>query len=54
MNGRGVTALEETEDPDVPDELMATALNVYAVPLVSPAIEQEVAGAVMEHVAPPG
>jgi hypothetical protein len=39
---------------DVPVELEAVTLNVYAVPLVNGEIEQVVAGAVTVQVAPPG
>ena len=39
---------------EVPVELEAVTLNVYAVPFVSGEIEQSVAGAMTVHVAPPG
>jgi hypothetical protein len=39
---------------DVPVELEAVTLNVYAVPFVNGEIEQVVAGAKTVHVAPPG
>ena len=49
----GVTdALLETEE--VPVEFVAVAVNEYAVPFVSGAIEQLVAGEITVHVAPPG
>jgi hypothetical protein len=39
---------------EVPVELEAVTLNVYDVPFVKGEIEQEVAGAITVHVAPPG
>jgi hypothetical protein len=39
---------------EVPVELVAVTLNVYAVPFVSGEMEHEVFGAYTVHVAPPG
>jgi hypothetical protein len=50
----GVTEFELADAADVPPALVAVVEKVYAVPLVKPVTVQEVAGAVMEHVAPPG
>ena len=50
----GVTAADATEAAEVPLALVAVAVKVYAVPFVSPVTVQEVAGAVMVHVPPPG
>jgi len=50
----GVTELELADAAEVPTELVAVEANVYEVPLVKPVTVQEVAGAVIEHVAPPG
>jgi hypothetical protein len=47
----GVTALDGAELADVPAELVAVAENVYEVPFVRGAIEQEVAGAITVQVA---
>jgi hypothetical protein len=42
------------EAADVPVELVAVTENVYAVPLVKPAIVQLVAGEITVHCAPDG
>ena len=49
----GVTE-DDVAAADVPVELVAVTLKVYAVPFVKGEIEQDVAGAFTAHVAPPG
>ena len=51
---RVVNEVEATEAEDEPAMLLATALNVYAVPFVRPVMLHEIAGAVTVQVAPPG
>jgi hypothetical protein len=50
----GVTEDEADVALEVPVELVAVALKVYAVPFVNGEIEHDVAGALTVHVAPPG
>src|SRR5919204_127431 len=50
----GTTLLEASEAALLPAALVATTLNVYAVPLVSPLTVALVAGAATVAVSPPG
>ena len=52
MDSRGNPTIEA--DVELPVVLVAVEVNVYAVPLLSGAMVQLVAGAVTVHVAPPG
>ena len=50
----GVTGDDAAEAVLLPSDALVTAVNVYAVPFVSPVTTHEVAGAVAVQVAPPG
>jgi hypothetical protein len=50
----GVTAADGVEEAEFPTEFLATAVKVYAVPLVKPVISQPVVGLVVVQVRPPG
>jgi len=50
----GVIGVDPGDAGEVPLGDSATAVNVYAVPLVSGVMKQDVAGNVMTQVAPPG
>lgn len=50
----GVTAADGVEFEELPTEFLATAVNVYAVPLVNPVISHPVLGFVVVQVSPPG
>jgi hypothetical protein len=50
----GVTAADAADDGDEPAAFSAVAVNVYAVPFVSPSTVHDVAGGVIAHVRPPG
>lgn len=45
----GVTAVEAEDADDVPAPFVAAAVNVYAVPDVSPATTHEAAGTITVH-----
>lgn len=51
-DARGVTALDADEAVEDPAALVATTVNVYAVPLVRPLTVHDVVD--VEHIAPPG
>ena len=50
----GVTAVDAVDGSESPMPLVATTVNVYAVPFVNPGTTHVVAGAVAVQVAPPG
>jgi hypothetical protein len=50
----GVTGVDAADADDVPTELVAVTVKVYAVPFVSPLTVHVVAGATAVHVLPPG
>ena len=50
----GVMGADALDTPDVPAALVATAVNVYAVPFVSPVIVQVPEAPLMRHDWPPG
>ena len=54
MGATGVTALDDTDDPDVPPAFDAVALNVYDVPYVKPVTVQSPDEPVTVHVREPG
>lgn len=50
----GVTEVDAADADDVPTELVAVTVKVYAVPFVRPLTMHVVAGATAVHVPPPG
>jgi hypothetical protein len=50
----GVTGAEDVESGDHPAPLRARTVKVWATPLVSPSMVQDVVGAVARHTFPPG
>jgi len=53
-DAEGVTGVEASEGSEVPEPLVAVAVNVYAMALARPGTKQDVAGAVIVQVAPSG